>query len=305
MWGAYIKAFTYTGNAHRELNALRELKLHILQDITYSYDLDIICLAETWLNDTVSNNEILPIGYNIHRKDRLNQVGSGVLVAVKSTYTSCELCVSTDLEVVLVEIKINRSKKLLFIVCYRPPKADERFLTQLCALLNSLNLADYHGAFLMGDFNYPNIRWFDGSGFALAIDGEEANFVNILLDLNFFQFVNTPTRNDNILDLVFTNSPEIILNINSGPSYIDAGLPSDHYPVFFDIVMAPPSINKQESFRFDFSKVDFNLLNDRLELLPLSSGVNTAKSEELDSLWENWQDFVLSTMTLSSSASAL
>ena len=47
---------------------------------------------------------------------------------------------------------------------------------------------------------------------------------------------------------------------------------------------------------FDFSKVDFELLNERLKLLPLRSGVNTAKSEELDFLWENWNDVVLSTI---------
>ena len=104
-------------------------------------------------------------------------------------------------------------------------------------------------------------------------------------------------RNDNLLDLVFTNSPELLSNVNSGPSYFDVGLPSDHYPVFFDINLTPRSTKKEESFRFDFSKVDFELLNERLKLLPLSSGVNTAKSEELDSLWDNWNDFVLSTMS--------
>ena len=77
----------------------------------------------------------------------------------------------------------------------------------------------------MGDFNYPNITWLDGSGFVESIVGEERSFVNLLLDLNFFQFVTSPTRNDNLLDLVFTNSPELLLNVNSGPSYIYAGFP--------------------------------------------------------------------------------
>ena len=196
----------------------------------------------------------------------------------KSVYSSCELCVSTHLEVVLVQVKINRFKKLLFIVCYRPPKPDERFITNLSSLLSSLQLADYYGVFLLGDFNYPNIRWLDGSGFVESIVGEEHSFVNQLLDLNFFQFGTSPTRNDNLLDLVFTNSPELLLNVNSGPSYFDVGLPSDHYHVFFEINLTPRSTKKEESFRFDFSKVDFELLNERLKLLPLSSGVNTAKS---------------------------
>ena len=124
----------------------------------------------------------------------------------------------------------------------------------MSSLLSSLQFADYYGVFLLGDFNYPNIRWLDGSGFVESIVGEEHSFVNVLLDLIFFQFVTSPTRNDNLLDLVFTNSPKLLLNVNSGPSYFDVGLPSDHYyPVFFDINLTPRS-TKKGSFRFDFSK---------------------------------------------------
>ena len=47
-----------------------ESKLSILQDIAYGYDLDVICLTETWLNADVLDHEVLPSGYNIYRKDR-------------------------------------------------------------------------------------------------------------------------------------------------------------------------------------------------------------------------------------------
>jgi exonuclease III len=58
-------------------------KMSILQELVYSNDYDIICLCETWLNDSVLNNELLP-GYSIHRRDRQAQIGGGVLVAVRT-----------------------------------------------------------------------------------------------------------------------------------------------------------------------------------------------------------------------------
>jgi len=42
-----------------------EYKTALLKDIAYGYDLDIICLVETWLNDSISNFELLPNGLNI------------------------------------------------------------------------------------------------------------------------------------------------------------------------------------------------------------------------------------------------
>ena len=44
--------------------------LKSFQDLVYAENLDVISVTETWLNDNVSNNEILPSGYNIIRKDR-------------------------------------------------------------------------------------------------------------------------------------------------------------------------------------------------------------------------------------------
>ena len=44
--------------------------LKSFQDMVYAEELDMILLTETWLNENVSDNEILPSGFNILRKDR-------------------------------------------------------------------------------------------------------------------------------------------------------------------------------------------------------------------------------------------
>ena len=45
---------------------------------------DVIAVTETWLDDSVTNSEILNESFVIHRRDRRNNVrGGGILLAVK------------------------------------------------------------------------------------------------------------------------------------------------------------------------------------------------------------------------------
>ena len=59
---------------------------------------------------------------------------------------------------------------------------------------------------VMGDFNLPSINWLDGCGRIISIPNYGVGLNNLFLDLindiGFNQFVNTPTRNNNILDLL-------------------------------------------------------------------------------------------------------
>ena len=67
---------------------MRISKLNIFQNLVYLEQYDIICVCETWLNELILDNEILP-GYTIHRKDcHDNLRGGGVLVDVKNDLRS-------------------------------------------------------------------------------------------------------------------------------------------------------------------------------------------------------------------------
>ena len=77
---------------------------------------------------------------------------------------SNEVYLPSELEVILVSVQINRNKNLLFINCYRPPNSTE-VIPKFYSLLSSVDLPLYAGAFIVGDFNYPDIHWIEGSGF--------------------------------------------------------------------------------------------------------------------------------------------
>ena len=148
-------------------------------------------------------------------------------------------------------------------------------------LLKSLPLSRYFAVIVMGDFNFPNIQWVDGSGFTTSSTGEDFMFTNLLLDCYLFQLVEHPTRGNNILDLVITNTPTFIQsNILTGPQWSDSGLPSDHYPVIFDFAVDVRLKDHPTIQRFDFKKADFASLKQALMLIPLSNGIDNVR--ELD-----------------------
>jgi hypothetical protein len=88
----------------------------------FESDLDIVCLCETWLLDSVTDSEVCTYGqYQIYRKDRdvvltgnkLEKTGGGVMVMVKNIYFSVKLKeMETDDENIRIKILVNRNRWL-------------------------------------------------------------------------------------------------------------------------------------------------------------------------------------------------
>ena len=84
----------------------KENKLSCFHDIISANQFDVIALMETWLDNSISNHDLLPCGYRILRRDRENKRGGGVLLAVKdSIKTELFKFTSTSLEHVGTVIK--------------------------------------------------------------------------------------------------------------------------------------------------------------------------------------------------------
>ena len=134
-----------------------ESKLGILRDIAYGYDLDVICLTETWLNEAITDHEILRTAYNIYRRDRVGRTGGGVMTAIKSSLSSFQLNVPSDfssLEMVVVEINnLKYDRSILLINCYRPPNNDQ-FVGHFSDFMKSLVFGRYYSVIASGDLRY-------------------------------------------------------------------------------------------------------------------------------------------------------
>ena len=85
----------------------------------YGLDLDVICLTETWLNESIMDHEILPTAYNIYRCDRIGRIGVGVMTAVKSTLSSTLHGVPSEfssLEMVVVEVSNLKYDRIVLLI---------------------------------------------------------------------------------------------------------------------------------------------------------------------------------------------
>ena len=91
-------------------------KICKLQKLVYSGNYEIICIYETWLNETVLDFELLS-SFIVFRKDRKGEMGGGVLIAVKEELQVTRRC---DLErdgaefVVVQFNKVNTSTVILY-----------------------------------------------------------------------------------------------------------------------------------------------------------------------------------------------
>ena len=83
----------------------------------YSKSFDIIALTETWLTDSVFNNEILPINYKIFHKDRSSR-GGGVLLAVNNRISCTRTTSPDDMETIGIQLNL-----ITPISIYVPPNS--------------------------------------------------------------------------------------------------------------------------------------------------------------------------------------
>ena len=128
----------------------------LFQNMVYAEQYDIVCVCETWLHEGVLDNEILQ-GYTIYRKDRLDNRGGGVLVAVKNDLCSIKRNYREESKCVLVMVEVFPSAglKLIIRVFHRTNNDKIDSLLDLRAHLDMLD--ESWRLMLVGDFNLPCI----------------------------------------------------------------------------------------------------------------------------------------------------
>jgi len=143
------------------------------------------------------------------RKDRhTDNRGGGVLLYVKDIFHPTEYHTKTQYG----EHVWCRIGSLLIGVCYRSSNtavvgADN------ATLLNQLLLevSNSH-VLILGDFNYPEINWSSHTTSSTAC-GDTDDFLKTVEDCFYTEHVQTPTRDDSILDLVLTRDPDLVSNV--------------------------------------------------------------------------------------------
>ena len=278
--------------------SIREHKQEFTACVNYTKP-DIICGTESWLKgikpgkepsrSAIKSCEVFPDNYNFYRNDRMSR-GGGVFTGVKKDLISDEqVQLVTECEIEWTKVKMKGKKDLYLSSFYM----SHRNMNDLIQLDNSLekltNIGKNKHILMGGDFNCPDIDWENLQVKPNAPDKAiQQALIDITIKHGLTQVHNQPTRQESILDLVFTNNPSVIKTSTSIPGI------SDHAMVVTDSDIKP-IYNVQQSRRvYLFSKANWTEINK--DCVELSDQITKMKINTVQERWDTLKTNIQSIM---------
>ena len=217
-----------TGNADI---ALDKIKKDVEQE-----KILLINIFETWLNDEVTTQANIK-HYNIFRSDRKGEIRGVAIYVYEKLADAKEIYKISHKNCEMIAIHIPEIQTINIAV-YRPPKTKkqvfDKILNELEKILKNVEKSK-QTIIISGDFNFPFVSWkrMESGGCIGNIKSISNATTDEKLQFNRFndiceehcmtQIIEEATRNENTLDLVYTNDIRMVANIDVNTSAI-----SDH-----------------------------------------------------------------------------
>jgi hypothetical protein len=187
-------------NARSILSKISDIRIMVSQSRPA-----VLSVSESWLDESVTNNEVKIEGYTIIRNDR-QRTGGGVCMYIRSNipFNPKDELKSENIETVWGELLLPKTKPIIVGTCYRPPKqACNTFLEHFEESMTKIGFDNE--TYILGDFNisynHKNTSTF-------------RKYNSLLSIFNFIQLIETPTRttatSSTILDHILCNDKEWI-----------------------------------------------------------------------------------------------
>ena len=256
-----------------------------METIISVQDPDVLCITETLpkyrpaLN--LADYQCNFVNYNGYHCI----TGRGVSVYVRDQIKS-EVVPSpnkfSDMLWLLLTLK-NKSKLLLGCI-YRSPNSTEQNNNLLLELLGIVCKKHPNNIMITGDFNLKEINW-DNHTVSANANHIATKFYDEIQNNFLTQLVKEPTRyrqgeQANILDLILTDTPELINNIKICPPLGDKG---DHNVILFEYDVPPENI--PQAGKFSYYKGNYN------EMAQLLEGINWELELNHKDSGESWTLF--------------
>ncbi|KAM3863747.1 integrin alpha-IIb-like [Diretmus argenteus] len=187
-------------------------ELFLLMQTNKDYnECSALCLTETWLDDTVSDQVVTPPGFTLHRADRSTLLstkakGGGICFMVNQRWcnndTTLNTLCSPHLEYISVKCRPSYLPRefasVILVGVYIPPSANANTaITELATYISSVENNHPDGAVIvLGDFNHA------------SLSTELPNYI---------QQVTCPSRGDNTLDHCYVASSEAYRSFPRAP----------------------------------------------------------------------------------------
>lgn len=237
-------------------------KLPELELLIFSKNYDILLISESWLSPLIADSLILKkSNYSIFRTDRLSRVGGGVCILYKSHLRLQKVQLPnqfSSLEVLICDLSESHksTNNYRMILCYRPPNTTDAVNDTFIDFLNWSCLNTSKSIILVGDFNYPQIKWKKGE--ILTENNKSTEFYNTIKNIGLDQLITFPTHAQNFLDLLLCSDKQKVLNICPAPPFST----SDHESFTFELYFNPTY--EQELVSRDFMKSNFSAIETHL-----------------------------------------
>ena len=189
-----------------------------------------------------------------------------------------------DCEILWVNLKLQGRRSVYICAYYRPDVSDEDSLKLLNTSMTRATSIENAHIILAGDLNLP---YWDWKQMRMKPNPSYPRlhhfFLDMLGDLGMEQLVEEPTRADNTLDLLITNSPHLIPRVEVLP-----GL-SDHDAVFCEINIHPQKRKQKPRLIPLYKQADWDAL--KQELGDWYTTLNTkGDSIPTEELWSSFKD---------------
>ena len=183
-------------NINKLITHIDELRILLAHN-----EIDILSINETKLNETIADNEVNILGYDIIRRDRITNGGRGVCFYVKN---SINFTIRNDLNIdtlenLCLEIQKPRSKPFVVATWYRPPDSPIGIFSLFETLIGKLDSENIE-YYLMEDLNCDMI--------ATRYNNNTCKLMSITDIYGLQQLITEPTRitptSATLIDVIYT-----------------------------------------------------------------------------------------------------
>ena len=178
-------------------------KINDLNSLVAIHSPSIIAITETWLDSEFPSSLLQLDSYDIYRHDR-DSHGGGVLIAVNKLINSSRVDFESQSELVSVDVNLNRTIRL--IVAYNPDRLNLTRVDAFFADLTTLTRCRCP-CVVLGDFNMPGVDWNEPRFPDSSVYNSFAEYYFQSQPIS--QLNTTPTRENNVLDLLFVTDMSV------------------------------------------------------------------------------------------------
>lgn len=192
------------------------------QALIHSEDPDIVLATETHLDESFPKKTGLPPGYEAYRTD--SHLGAGGALLAFKEHILMSPFDNGDCEAAWGKLLTKGNKPIYIGSFYRNPSSNQDMLTSLEDNLMGMISGNSFPLIILGsDLNLPSINWEDNTVRLNPQYGPGLNqkMLDIVDNFSFTQHVLEPTREGNILDVLLTNYPSCVENVQVIPGMSD------------------------------------------------------------------------------------